>query len=122
MDSPLAADHVTSGNVLEEGAQIEGLLLNLSQRRVIAELTRRLAQNDNLTKDVLDSPGDDRGKVLVVAAGDGAKMLSSELDWCQRLLDLMSDLPGHLAPGFEPVRTEDFGDVLRDQHLLFAVG
>src|SRR5438132_6299383 len=49
-------------------------------------------------------------------------MLRCELNRRQRILDLVRDLTGHLAPCLQAIGSEDFRHVLSNQHFFVAVG
>src|SRR5207302_4810478 len=59
VDPALPAVGVTGRDLFQQPAQIQRPLLNLTQRGVIAEFLRRLAEHHDLTKDVIDSRFDE---------------------------------------------------------------
>ena len=122
IDSPLPAGGVARSDVLEQLAKIERLFPDLAQRRVVAEFLRSLAQGHHLPKDVFHGGLHKIRQVRIIVLRHGTEMLGSELNRRQRILDLVRDLTGHLAPCLQAIGSEDFRHVLRDQHFFVAVG
>ena len=70
----------------------------------------------DLTDDGLGTHGKGFGIALDLVEVFPPQPLGRELDWRQRILDLMGDAPGDIGPGRLALRRKQFGDVVEGDH------
>src|SRR5690606_9878669 len=98
------AGPVEHQRLADHGAYIDRLerTRGLGRRTVAGEDPRDLAEPVDLREDLLHVAVQDRAKILLPVRVRAPEVLDRELDGRERVLDLVSDLPRHLAPGEYP--------------------